>query len=252
MEKVADHYGIPSIHMGLEVARLEKAGKLIFKGEKPRTEAEKTVLGDKILFSPDAVHPYTDTGHQLYLEAVVRSITRLEKVGTPGPHPLPAPLVADNWEAAKMIPFSQAKLSPGWHRLNARTNSLVKSFGNRLPELWEAQEPGESVSFKFRGTMVRIYDLVGPDCGQVTIAVDDQPPVLKPRFDAYCTYHRLSTLSVAEGLPEGVHSVKITIHPEQPDKARILSQRHEKMDNPKRFDGTAWYAGAILLLGDPL
>jgi len=49
-----------------------------------------------------------------------------------------------------------------------------------------------------------------------------------------------------------VHSVKITVHPEQPDKATILSQRHEKMDNPKRFDGTAWYAGAILLLGEPL
>ncbi|HWH67829.1 MAG TPA: SGNH/GDSL hydrolase family protein, partial [Candidatus Sulfotelmatobacter sp.] len=29
MEKVADHYGIPSIHMGLEVARLAKTGKLV-------------------------------------------------------------------------------------------------------------------------------------------------------------------------------------------------------------------------------
>jgi len=252
MEKVAEHYGIPSIHMGLEVARLEKEGKLVFKGEKPKTEAERAALGDKILFSPDAVHPYTDTGHQLYLEAVVRSLPRIEEVGTLGLHPLPAPLVADNWEAAKMVPLSQATLSSGWRRLNAPTNSLAKSFGNRLPELWAAREPGESISFKFRGTTARIYDLVGPDCGQVTIAVDDRPPVLTPRFDAYCTYHRLSTLSVAEGLPEGVHSVKITIHPQQPDKAKILSQRHEKLNDPKRFDGTAWYAGAILLIGEPL
>jgi hypothetical protein len=49
-----------------------------------------------------------------------------------------------------------------------------------------------------------------------------------------------------------VHSVKITIHNEQPDKASILSQRHEKMDDPKRFEGTAWYAGAILLIGEML
>jgi hypothetical protein len=160
------------------------------------------------------------------------------------------PLVADNWEAAKMIPLSQTKLSPGWHRLMATTNSLAKSFGTRLPELWEAKAPGEFVSFKFRGTTARIYDLVGPNCGQVSIVVDEQPPILMPRFDAYCTYHRLSTLSVAEGLPEAVHSVTITIHPEQPDKARILSQRHEKMDDPKRFNGTAWYAGAILLIGE--
>jgi len=252
MEKVAEHYGIPSIHMGVQVARLEKAGKLIFKGKKPNTEAEKSVHGDKILFSPDAVHPYTDTGHQLYLEAIVRSFARIETVGTPGRHPLPMPLVADNWEAAKMIPLSEAKLSAGWRHLNATTNSLAKTFGSRLPELWEAKEPGEFVSFKFRGTTARIYDLVGPNCGQLTIVVDDGPPVLTPRFDAYCTYHRLSTLPVAEGLPEGVHSVKITIHQDPPDKANILSQRNEKMNDAKRFDGTAWYAGAILLNGEPL
>jgi S-formylglutathione hydrolase FrmB len=252
MEKVADHYGIPSIHMGLEVARLEKAGKLIYKGDKPKTDAEKAALGDKILFSPDAVHPYTDTGHQLYLEAVVRAFAKIEKAGETGTHALPAPYVADNWEAARMIPLSQAKLSPGWHRLNAATNSLAKSFGDRLPELWEARVPGESISFRFKGRTARIYDLLGPDCGQVTIIVDEQPPVVTPRFDAYCTYHRLATLSVAEGLPEGVHSVKITIRPEQPDKAKILSERHEKMDDPKRFDGTAWYAGGLLLTGELL
>lgn len=250
MEKVAEHYGIPSIHMGLEVARLEKAGKLVFKGDKPKTEAEKAALADKILFSPDGVHPYTDSGHQLYLDAVVRSFARIGKVGSPGPHSIPAPFVADNWENAKMVPLSRAKLSPGWHQLDAKTDSLAKTFGGRLPELWEASEQGESISFKFRGRTVRIYDLVGPDCGQVSVTLDDQPPVVKPRFDAYCTYHRLATLSVGEDLPEVVHLVKITIHPEQPDKAKILAQRGEKMDDPKRFSGTNWYAGGILLIGD--
>jgi len=76
--------------------------------------------------------------------------------------------------------------------------------------------------------------------------------VVKARFDSFCTYHRLATLSVAEGLPNAVHRVELTIHPEQPDKAKILSQRNEKIDDPKRYDGTAWYAGAILLLGDIL
>ena len=250
MEKVADHYGIPSIHMGLEVARLAKAGKLIFKGEQPRSEAEKAALGDKILFSPDGVHPYTDTGHELYLAAVARSFSRIEKVGTPATHTLPAPLDADNWEAAKMIPLSQARLSPGWRRLDPQLDALAKSFGNRLPEVWKANNPGESLSFSFRGRAARIYDLVGPDCGQLTIALDDRPLVVKPRFDAYCTYHRLATLSVAEELPQGVHRVKITIHPDQPDKVKILAERDEKMDDPRRFDGTTWYAGAILLVGD--
>ena len=70
MEKVADHYGIPSIHLGLEVARLEKAGKLIFKGDKPKTDAERAAVADKILFSPDAVWPAgADSGEAKRLQA---------------------------------------------------------------------------------------------------------------------------------------------------------------------------------------
>ncbi len=252
MEKVADHYGIPSIHMGLEVARLEKAGKLIFKADKPSTEAERAAMGDKILFSPDGVHPYTDTGHQLYLAAIARAMAIIEKVGRVEPHALVAPLVPGNWEAAKLLPLSRANLSAGWRRLDARTNSLARAFGGHLPELWHASRPGESISLRFRGTTLRIYDLLGPDCGQVTVELDGGQTFVKPRFDAYCTYHRLATLSVAEGVADAVHTVKITVHPEQPDKAKILSQRGEKMDDPKRFDGTAWYAGGLLLIGDPV
>ncbi len=170
--------------------------------------------------------------------------------GTAGPHALGEPFTADNWEQAKLIPLSRARLSPGWVRLDAATNNLARSFGRRLPELWQAKEPGETIAFKFRGTAVSIYDLVGPDCGQVIVTLDDQKPVVRPRFDAYCTYHRLASLSVGANLSDGVHTVKLEIHPDQPEKVKILSQRQETMDNPKRFDGRAWYAGALMLLGD--
>ncbi len=250
MERIADHYGIPSIHMGLQVARLEAQGRLIFKGAKPKTDEERAALGDKILFSPDAVHPYPDTGHQLYLESVVRSMALIRKCGEPAPHQLAAPFVADNWEAAKMIPLSRARLSAGWKRLDPRTDRLAKRFGNRLSELWKASRPGESVTFRVRGSVVRIYDLVGPDCGQITVKIDDRPAFIRPRFDAYCTYHRLSHLSVANDLADTTHQITLTIHPEQPDKVAILSRRNQTMDDPARFDDTAWYAGAILILGD--
>ena len=250
MEKIAEHYAIPSIHMGLEVARLEKEGKLIFQGPQPATEQEKAALGEKILFSPDAVHPYTDTGHQLYLDAVVRSMAEIRQAGKPGPHTLGDPFVPDNWEKARMVPLGRARLSEGWKKLDPQTDTIARRFGDRLPEVWKADQPGESIRFRIRGSVVRIYDLVGPDCGQVTIQVDDQPAYVQPRFDAYCTYHRLSCLNAGKAMDAGEHEITLTIHPEQPDKAKILSQRNETMDDPKRFDGTAWYAGAILILGD--
>ena len=285
MEQIAEHYGIPSINMGLEIARLESAGLLVFKGELPKKRAnlsdassQRTHAGDPqsraaettaterdpIVFSPDGVHPYPETGHQIYFEVLVRSLEKIRKTGgretlrqdtgasrpVGMAHALPAPFAADNWEAARMVPLSLAKLSPGWQGLDATTNGIARQFKNRLPKIWKATQPGESVSFQFRGATARIYDLVGPDCGQVIVKVDDGPPVVRPRFDAYCTYHRLATMSIAEGLPDTVHRVELTIHPEQPDKAKILSQRNEKMDNPMRYDGTAWYAGAILLVGE--
>jgi hypothetical protein len=250
MESIANYYDIPSIDMGLEVARLQHAGKIIFKGDKPKTEAERKALGGKILFSPDGVHPYIDSGHQLYLDALVRSLSAIKTFGKAGPHSIRAPFIADNWEAAKMLPLSRAKLSPGWRQLDPQVDRLAKSFGNRLPEVWRANKPGASLSFKFRGTTARMYDLVGPDCGQLSVELDDQPAIVKLRFDAFCTYHRLSTLSIGEDLPQAVHKVKITILAGQPDKAKILAGRNEKIDDPRRFDGTAWYAGGILLIGD--
>ena len=249
MEQLADFYAIPSINMALEVARLEKAGQLIFKGDKPKTDADKAALGSKILFSPDAVHPYTDTGHQLYLEAVARGMELMRPIGKPGPHPLARPFVADNLEQAKLVPFSRAQLSPGWQKLPA-TNHLVKSFGNRLPELWQGAQPGQTATFSFRGTMVGLYDLLGPDCGQLIITLDDKAPVVRPRFDSYCTYHRLAMLHIGAGLSDTRHTVKLEIHPDQPDKAQILSKLNNKMDDPKRFDGTAVYVGAIMLVGE--
>jgi hypothetical protein len=54
----------------------------------------------------------------------------------------------------------------------------------------------------------------------------------------------------AENLTNALHTVKIEVSAEALDKLNILSQRNEKMDNPKRFDGTNWYAGSLLLIGD--
>jgi lysophospholipase L1-like esterase len=250
MEVLADHYDIPSIHMGLQVARLVKQGKVIFQAAKPKTPAGKQSMAGKILFSPDGVHPYTDTGHQLYLDAVVRSIPQIQSAGSPGPHTLRKPLRADNWEQAAMVPLNRVKLSSGWQKLDPKTHTLAKRFAHRMPELYKANRPGETIDLRFRGTHLKIYDLLGPDCGQVTIRIDERNPVVKPRFDAYCTYHRLATLSVASDLPNTVHTVSLEIHPDQPDKAEILKKRNQKIDNPKRYDDTAWYAGAILIMGE--
>jgi hypothetical protein len=249
METVADHYNIPSIHMGLEVAKMEDEGKLIFTAPKPKTDEDKAAIGDKLIFSPDGVHPYPDTGHELYLQAVVRGMETIRKINQSKPHVLRQPLVADHWQEAKMLSLEKANLSTGWQKLYPDEHSLARRFRNQMSELYFTNKPGESITITFKGTGLRIYDLLGPDCGQVLINLDTEKEKIVPRFDSYCTYHRLATLTVAENLPEGVHRVKLKVHPDQPDKARILAKRNQQIDDPKRYDDTAWYAGAILLIG---
>jgi hypothetical protein len=250
MEAIADYYGIPSIHMGLKVALLEGQGKLIFQAAKPKTEAEKQALGDKILFSPDNVHPYTDTGHELYLQAVVRAMDQIRGVGQAGAHALKSAFTADNWEAAQMLPLDRARLSRAWQKLDPAQHNLARRFRSRMPSMFSTNQPGESIRIRFRGTGLRIYDLLGPDCGQVKVTLDGRDPVIKPRFDAYCTYHRLATLTVAENLPNTVHTVELELQPDQPDKAAILARRNQKIDKAERYDDTAWYAGAVMIIGE--
>lgn len=251
MERVAGHYSIPSIHMGLEVARLAQDGKILFKAPLPRADDEKRGLRDRIVFSPDGVHPFPH-GHELYTLSVTRSWPAIAAASAdkPAPHDLKGPLAADNFEDAKMVPLDRAAVSPGVVKLDPKGDDLAERFAGRVLALYRAGDPGQSVTFRFKGRYAAVYDVIGPDSGQVRVTVDGGEPAARPRFDGFCTYHRLSTLVVASGLPDGVHTVRIEVDKEKPDKAAVLGRRNERMDDPKRFEGAAFYPAALLVVGD--
>lgn len=251
MEKIADHYGIPSIHMAMEVADLAKQGRIVWNAQLPKTAEQKAAFGDKIVFAPDHVHPHAETGHELYLQSIARSLGPIITASTsPGTHVLGEPFIATHYQSAKMIPINAATASEGFARLDPKTDKFAKGWSTRMPVLFKATKPGETLTFQFKGTYAAIYDIIGPDCGQVTVTLDNNPPRVAARFDGHCTYHRLNKLVIGTDLSDDVHTVKIEIHPEQPDKAKILAQRDATMDDPGRFDGTAFYPGALLLVGE--
>ncbi|MBM4041477.1 MAG: SGNH/GDSL hydrolase family protein, partial [Planctomycetes bacterium] len=242
-EKVADHYGIPSINMAMRVAELHKAGKLIFPFPPKETPPE-----GKMVFAHDDCHP-NDAGHELFTQVITDALKEIEKASKPGPHKLPEPLRSDNWENAKMVPIEPSMLSEDWKKLPA-DQGLGKAFGNRLPAIWEATKPGERLSFRFKGTLARLYDLVGPDGAKTICSVDGKVARTVPRFDMYCTGHRLATLPIAEGLEDREHTLTVEVSPEQPDREPVLKQvRDQKGFAPKRYDGTVLRVGYILLLG---
>jgi GDSL-like Lipase/Acylhydrolase family len=250
MEGVADHYQIPSIHLGIEVARMEKEGKLIFKADKPK---EPQAPDAPMIFSEDGVHPLVNTGHELYLQAIQRSLPKLETAGVGArPHELIAPLRADNWEEAKLVPITQDMLRGDWKALDLAKDDLGKRFASRLPGLWKAASPGAALEVDIDGTQAAVYDLLGPDCGQIEFQVDEQPTRKLARFDAYCTGHRLGKAVVLSDAPISRHHLRLTLLAEAPEKAKILFEKNrpDLEKNPEKYANDYWYAGGLLILGD--
>ncbi|MDR0871262.1 MAG: SGNH/GDSL hydrolase family protein [Planctomycetaceae bacterium] len=244
MEQLADDYGIPSINFAVPVLALEKSGKLLFAGEK--------ALDGVILFSNDSVHPL-DAGHEIYLQTVADSIEAM-KNSKPIHHKpkLDKVFIDGNWEAAKLVPITESMLQGEWKKLDGK-NSLQLAFGSRLGQIWTSGT-GSKLTFKFKGSQAKVYDLLGPDGGQVIITIDgktDAKPV--PRFDSYCTYHRLATLWIADGLdPNVVHTVSVEIHPDQPSRQSVafrLKDPDKELKEPK-YQGTNVWFGQLMLIGD--
>lgn len=251
MEYIADHYGLPSIHLALEAARRIRLGEWVFTAPKPEVPADPVAgIPARRAFAPDSCHPFAETGHLLYTEAIARSFDQMASIGEAGPHVLGKPFTPDNHEHAKMILLDPRFLTGDWTMLDPATNRLARNFGDRLPALWQAEHAGAAIAVSFRGQGACLYDLLGPDGGEVEITVDDRPPTTARRFDAYCTYHRLGMLALWSATNSADHRVKVRLTDTTFDKVAILRRNQNTMDDPSRFAPLRWHVGAILLDGE--
>lgn len=248
MEQLADFYGIPSINFNIPTVKCEQEGKLVYQSETP--------VEGKIQFSTDGVHPLPE-GHQIYTKAVADAMTKM--IDSPAPPfdhsaKLTKVFITDNWEKAKMVPIKQSMLSGNWSKL-PEDSPLWKSFHCRLGDsIYTASEPGSALKFRFKGSDAKIYDLLGPNGGQVYITVDSKRSTnAMARFDSYCTYHRIATLRIAANLqPDEIHEVVVEIDAKQPDRQPVafrLKDPNKELLEPKYQGTNVWFA-QLMLLGD--
>lgn len=247
-EMLAAYYGIPSISVAYPTAEMARAGRLLFTPRKDALGHEMTPPDGVIIWSDDNVHP-RDAGHAIYAQAIQDQLAAWESSARAEPHELKPPFVADNWEHARLVPLAPAMLTPGW-RVMGTMEGLGAAFGDRLPTLWTAEAPGERIHFRFRGTAVGLYDLLGPDGGKAIVTLDGETRTVD-RFDWFCTCHRLAALPIASGLPDVVHEVTVEIAAEQPDRSPVIDRvQAEAGFDPKRYDGTRMWVGSIMLIGE--
>jgi hypothetical protein len=260
-EEVADHYGIPTIYMGTDVIKLYQAGKLVFRdsdkgmvqvaGDELNVDSPMMVNKDgKVPFSADGAHPYQNTWHRLFMNAIERSMRIIEPIGTPGPHRLVQPIMQDNWENARMILIADAMLSGDWTLAEVSSSPFYGArFQKLLPGLRHGK-PGAKLRFTFTGTMVGFYDVMGQSTGHIDVRVDGKSNLVR-RFDSYCGFTRLNR-TLRAGLADGEHRVEVEVLARPLDKRAILESRGQGAAfdrNPKAYEPTDWYVGAILMLG---
>ncbi|PWJ56898.1 GDSL-like lipase/acylhydrolase family protein [Dyadobacter jejuensis] len=241
MERIAEHYQIPSIHMGVEVVRLLEAGKLIFTGNPEEHPG-------KVVFTQDRTHPLSLTGHPIYANSVIKFMQKMEGHAASKAHTLPLPVEKDNWELAQMIPLSEFQLSDGWEKLSSE-NELRQKFVKFMPDLFHANPPGASFTVKFKGSILGIYDVVGPKTGLIEVTADGQKPSEIFRFDQYCKSYRKSTFFVQD-LSDGVHEVTFRATGKEFDKAEILKKKNITITDPADYAGWGLYLNSVLLVGE--
>jgi lysophospholipase L1-like esterase len=264
-EKIANHYLIPSIHLGLYPSILASQGKLIWKSSVDIT--------DKIVFSKDGTHP-AKAGGDLYAQAIARAFRQFKTATTVRNHELINPLYVDNWEDAGMYsPLEVATFSKGWETINPLDYDNLKTFAPWFATVLKTTEINASCVFKFKGTVVGFFDIGGPEVGQVLVEIDGKCVELKRkagnvsvkipnesgykclmnRFNTNCNNRYRGQFEMIE-VPDGVHEVKITLSSIQANKLAILEGQDlsDVQQNPDKYNEQVFYLGKILLKGNLL
>lgn len=243
MEDIAGHYGIPSVQLGDSVIQLYKAGELVFKGLPEN-------YPDKIVFSKDGTHPYAETGHKLYAATLSQALDSFALITTPATGPLIAAYDADNWEDARMIPANELIYSGQWTAITTADTVIPSHMLNKFPNLTRGdQGQTPSASIQYTGTLVGLYDVVGPGCGQLEIYIDSVLLEKKKRFDKYSTYYRPQYFYYKD-IAQGSHTVEFRVSSEQFDKMAILAQGNNEVGDSAKYTAFSCYMGYALLRGE--
>ncbi|MBT3382059.1 MAG: SGNH/GDSL hydrolase family protein [Lentisphaerae bacterium] len=225
METVANRYGIPTIDMGIEIAKQEAAGTMVHKAPGP--------VEGKTVFSRDGVHP-GDAGHGIYRDVVARSILAMKGAAGRRPHALGEKMHEHCWEEASLLPIEKAQLSSGWSPVDVATDPVYRdSFGRTkamLRDTVKCSEVGESITVRWNGTTVGFSDI--PHVGPMVIEarIDETTTKLFKRTQREM-HRKYSRFFYLPELPHGEHTVTFTIK-ELPE-------------------GASLYAGQFLIVGTP-
>jgi lysophospholipase L1-like esterase len=255
MEKVAAHYDIPTIHLGVEVLRRVTANTLVFSAPPSvKADADGKDAEGRIIFTRDKTHP-TDAGHRIYALTLERALPVLIKTSAPATTAaaLPPPLRDDNWQHAKLILPSPGAKTNAWRQLPA-TDTVARQAGRMAPPIWTTFTPGATVEFAFKGTRLGIIGLKGSDNGKFRCTIDGQEVETSTLFDTFSTpgRHPLRPWFHAKPLEDTEHHVRLELLPDKIDKAAIMAKAGNPITDETPYAPHGLHLCGLLIVGTPL
>ncbi len=224
-ERVAEHYGVPSLDLAREVTERIDAGEFSWEDDF------------------EDLHP-SPFGQALYARAIQRLLTAAwdecegaesevdetevdettvadPETREPREHGLPAPLDAHSYDAGALLPIERAVVPRGFRRVDAWKPNDGKGtragFVN-VPML-VAEQPGAELSLAFEGRAVGILIAAGPDAGTIEFTVDDSPPRSVDLFTRWSGGLHLPWAHIlAAELAPGRHELRL----------RVVADRNER------------------------
>lgn len=215
IEDLAEYYMIPSINLATCIINAIDAGEIVLDNSTSQKNEDK-------IFAKDGIHP-TNAGHNLYKEAIVRSMKKLSENNVRKSHKLLSAKSKNNLEDAIMIPVNSSQIikKGQWNELNSDQFNI-----NIESTVLNTKDEDASLEFTFEGTAFGVADYVGPKVGNVKITIDDSIYNID-RFDDFCHYTRMNYL-IIDGLAHREHQVTVQISPTKPNKRDILKNGYFK------------------------
>jgi lysophospholipase L1-like esterase len=137
-EAIAQYYNIPSIHLGMYPAKLEKEGAIVWKGPSGSVP---------MAFSADGTHPNREGG-DLYAGAIARGFTKLQTAAGVFRNGLPTKQYVSDWNLATMYDASLLLANKGFAEIDCATSANFMQFKEWF-ELVPVLNEGQTFGFEF-------------------------------------------------------------------------------------------------------
>lgn len=244
-EEVAVAYGIPSIHLGLNVALADQLGKVVWKGPMPKTIQEWLDPNAKYVFALDGIHPYQVTGCQEYTSVIQSSLIQMRNSSSSAmavgrKHILAPPIDPLNHDHAGWIHRTYFTISPEveWIPKSDLYQDRWKAILGKDVQASVAGDgvyymggPGPTMSLAFNGTAISMMALTGPFSGNLQLSLDGGAPYTYTVFSTFCRNIRTGYFILTpENLEHGVHVLKVGVSPEPIDKVKLMGEKGWHID----------------------